>query len=144
MIRLYCSLNLDKHHIQRFNQQITVLQKDAVDRIFREMLRRNEKIQGEMNSHARRFEKRQENGNVKSQENYSEELGTMVIQGTMTTGDMKILREARRNINLMETPTKLTINPGSHLKQKTLSNQRRINPDTLYNNWLPRRDSKKR
>jgi hypothetical protein len=58
MSRLYCSLNLDRLYLVRLHNQLSLLQKEAAEKIFKEMLKRNERISSEMNSHARQFGQR--------------------------------------------------------------------------------------
>lgn len=41
MARLFCELNLDRGYMTRCNNQLVLLQKDAADRIFRDMYKRN-------------------------------------------------------------------------------------------------------
>lgn len=91
MSRLYCSLNLDRYYLQRCSQQIVLLQKEAAERMCRDMMRRNERIQVEMMLNAKRWSQRQEViGSLREKAgNYSEELNS---RSELPGGDAKILR----------------------------------------------------
>jgi hypothetical protein len=69
MSRLYSSLNLDRLYVTRIHNQLSLLQKEAAERMFKEMLKRNERIISEMNNHAKRFVQRADNIRSQSQIN---------------------------------------------------------------------------
>jgi hypothetical protein len=60
MARLFCELNLDRGYMTRCNNQLVLLQKDAADRIYKDMYKRNEKILQEMTTYLKRCQQRQE------------------------------------------------------------------------------------
>lgn len=133
MLRLYCELNLDRLHVVRINNQLTLMQREAADRLYKEMLRRNDPILAEVAAYARKFPQRSEAAHSHSQNTIGDEKSE--------PAEVKILREAKKHLNLTETPTKTM---GGNLKQKNpSSNLKKQHPDTIFNNWLPRRDSRR-
>lgn len=84
-----------------------LLQKEAADRIYRDMCKRNEKILQEMTIYLRRYQQKQE------------EMKTIE-----ESNDGKILQDAKKNINL-ETPIKSVNTPANKQKTLTLSGKYR-------------------